>query len=332
MANITSTQVTNAADQLAREGITVSINAIREKLGTGSKTTILKHLQAWRSGTSKPTPIAVAISQALSNALTNELTSFAAASRAAVENKLAETEADVAALMQGGELIEHERDELTRLLQEMTTDRDTISGRATQQEVDMTLLSQRFEREQSALSEVQVQLAMEKLKLVDLQKRDVDQLAEIQRQADSLQAEAKARIAAEQMVAVLATKLDHALALSAKADAANAALYKELADASTELQGARGQIQTLQTEHSALIHKFQAAQLAAQEAVSTAKQADRTAAELRGRLDALLERSNESLARESASAAKQADRITASEHRDRQDPLEERFLEGQTLA
>lgn len=290
MIYITYPQVFAAANQLVSEGKPASFAAIREKLGTGSKTTILKYLNEWRKAVSKPVAMAVSISSTLNNALENELTNYAAALRADVENRLIETGAELAALMRDGELIEHERDELARLLQEMTTDRNTISGRATQQEIDIALLSQRLEREQSALSDVQVQLAMEKLKLVDLQKRDLDQLDEIQRQADLIQADAKARIEAEQLAAVLATKLDHSLALTNKADIANANLAKQLADVILELQAPRSQMQVLQCEHSAMNQKFHISQLATHEAVGIAKQADRTAAELRGRLDAMQER------------------------------------------
>lgn len=293
MSGITFAQVSSTADQLVSQGSKVSITTIREILGTGSPNTILKHLNAWRGKLSKLGVASLAISSTLNNALSNELITFAEASRAEVERKLIVTEADVVALMRGGELLEHERDDLKQQLQEMTTDRDTISGRSTQQEIDMGLLSERLIREQSELGNTQIRLAMEKLKLVDLQKRDLDQLAEIQRQADSIQVEGKARIVAEQLAAVLATKLDHALALTAKADTASANLTKQLADATSELQAARSQIQTLQNEHSSLNQKFQASQLVTQEAVSVAKQAERAAAELRGRLDALQERSRE---------------------------------------
>lgn len=291
MLNITSAQVFAAADQLVREGKKPSFTAVREMLGSGSKTTILKYLQDWRNGVSKPVSLAVPISPTLNNALADELTSYAGALRAEVESKLVETEAELAVLIRDGELLERERDELTRLLQEMTTDRDTILGRATQQATDMALLSDRLAREQSALGDVQVQLASERLRLVDLQKRDVDQLTEIRRQADLAEVEAKARIEADQLVAVLQTKLGHSLDLMARAEASNEALSKQLSDTTTEMRAARSQMHALQDEHTALTQKHQDAQLAAQEAIGAAKQADRAAAELRGRVDALLERS-----------------------------------------
>ena len=331
MSGITFAQVSAVADQLVSEGSEVSINIIRAKLGTGSPNTVQKHLKAWREKSPQPCAVSVAISPSLNNALVNELISIAAASRAEVERKLIQAEADVAALSQGGDLLEQERDELKQRLLEMTTDRDTILGKATQQEVDVAMLSERLEREQSERSNVQVQLAMEKLKLTDLQKRDVDQEAEIQRQADLIQVEAKARITAEQIAAVLATKLEHSVALTAKAEASTATLSKQLADTTSELQAARSQMQILQNEHSALSQKLHRSQLETQEAVGAAKQADRAAAELRGRLDALLERSKEDQTRESASAAKQADRVDATEYRDPQAPMRERSLEGLTL-
>jgi colicin import membrane protein len=320
MFNISSAQVFAAADQLAREGKKPSFTAVREMLGSGSKTTILKYLQDWRNGVSKPVSLAVTFSSTLNSALANELTSYAGALRAEVESKLVETEDELAVLIRDGELLERERDELTRRLQEMTTDRDTVQGRATQQARDMASLSDRLEREQSALGEVQVQLATEKLRLVDLQKRDVDQLTEIQRQEDLIQAEAKTRIAAEQLAAVLSTKLDHSLDLMARAEASNADLSKLLSDATTDLRVARGQMLALQAEHTALNQKNQDSQLAAQEAIGAARQADRTAAELRGRLDAMQD--SQLAAQEAIGAARQADR-TAAELQGRLDAMKE---------
>ena len=311
MSGITFAQVSAVADQLVSEGSEVSINIIRAKLGTGSPNTVQKHLKAWREKSPQPCAVSVAISQTLNSALVNELISIAAASRAEVERKLIQAEADVAALSQGGDRLEQERDELKQRLLEMTTDRDTILGKATQQEIDVAMLSERLEREQSERSDVQVQLAMEKLKLTDLQKRDVDQAADIQRQAELIQVEAKARITAEQIAAVLATKLDHSVALTAKAEASTATLSKQLADTTSELQAARGQLQILHTENLALGQKFYQSHLATQEAVSELRHSDRLASELRGRLDALMERSKDVQAKETTSAVKQPNQAGA---------------------
>lgn len=46
---ITETQVAEAADQLLANGSDVSARAIRQALGTGSMTTVIKHLRVWRN-------------------------------------------------------------------------------------------------------------------------------------------------------------------------------------------------------------------------------------------------------------------------------------------
>jgi chromosome segregation ATPase len=295
MSGITSAQVFATADQLTSLGEKVSINMVRNKLGTGSSGTIQKHLKTWREKEPQPNAITVAISPTLTNALISEMVSFAASSHAEVTKKLIQAEADVEELTQGGEIVEAERDDLRQRLVELTTERDRIAGKSTQQEIDLASLLHRLEHEQSELSNMHVLLAMEKLKSEDFQKRGSDRGREFHRQSELIQIETNTRIASEQLAAVLKTKLDHALALTTKADSANELLSQQLIDATSELHLVRSEMRKLQSEFSAMVQKLQLSQLANQDAISAAKQADRTSAELRGRLDALQERTQDGL-------------------------------------
>lgn len=53
---ITQEEVFQAADRLTAAGEEVTIKAIREELGTGSLTTITRHLRAWKGPREKPAP------------------------------------------------------------------------------------------------------------------------------------------------------------------------------------------------------------------------------------------------------------------------------------
>lgn len=307
MAGITYAQVEAVADKLLLDGGDISIKIVRSILGTGSPNTIQKYLKDWRTGTAKPATANLTISQAVTNALIADMAACAAQARAGIEQKLIEAEADVAELASAGEMLESERDTLTQRVLELTSERDGIAGMSKQQEIEIVSLTERLQREQAAVRTTQVELAMEKVKSIDLQTRDVEQKGEIQAKTEALLIESKARVAAEQLAAVLGAKHESALALMSKADSRVDSLTKQLADCSSELQTVRSQLLTQQAQHSSLareqqeaiamaqrasaeaIQQVQRSSLAAQEAISAAKQAERQAAELRGRLDAMQE-------------------------------------------
>lgn len=311
MAGITYSQVSAVADKMVAEGETPSIRSVRLCLGTGSTSTIQKHLKAWNNSLPQPSAMALTLSQSLTSAIISEIARSAAEGRANAEQNLVHAEADINELSMAVELLENERDELTQKLVGLQSERDTISGKSAKQEIDLALLTERIEREQVASGSAQVALAMEKLKLVDLEKRDAEHLRDIVLKSSSLDAESKARIIAEQAAAVLDAKLENALAQIARADARIDSLSTQLADTANELNHVRVQAQAQQSEHTAntrthqeaqsqaqraaaeAIQQVQRSSLATQEAINATKRAEREAAELRGRMDAMQERAKD---------------------------------------
>lgn len=203
---------------------------------------------------------------------------------------------DVAELAQAGEQMESELDELALKVTSLTTERDNIIGKSERQEIELTSLTERMEREQGATGKAQVELALEKLKLIDFQKRDLEQRSEIDCKNSALDAENKARVAAEQLAAVLDAKHENARELVAKADSHIELLSKQLADGARELQAVRSQSQAQQAEHASItreqqeailqaqrasaeaIQQVQRSSVAAQEAITAAKGAERESA------------------------------------------------------
>ena len=134
---ITFEQVAAAADALVGEGVQPTIRAVRERLGTGSPNTVHRHLVAWREARPATTAAAPELPAPLAAALANEIQRAAAQARAEVESRLVQTQSEAADLAAAGEALEAERDALLEQVAALTTERDTLAGKAQQQAVDL---------------------------------------------------------------------------------------------------------------------------------------------------------------------------------------------------
>lgn len=127
---ITFEQVAAAADALVGEGQQPTIRAIRERLGTGSPNTVHKHLTAWREARPVAAAAAPELPQALTAAIAAEIERAAAQARAEIEGRLVQAQGEAAELATAGEVIEAERDALAEQVAELTRERDTLAGKA----------------------------------------------------------------------------------------------------------------------------------------------------------------------------------------------------------
>ncbi len=318
MTGITSAQVAAAADRLTADGTRVTIEAVRSHLGTGSPNTVHKHLKLWRAGVKTPTAHPLTISQSLTAALHDELMKTAAEARAQLEEKLADFEANIDSLEKGGSMLESERDGLLQKVQELTTERDNIRGKSTQQEIALCALEERAAKDLAAAENARVALAQEKLSSAHLLSDVESNRVEISRLKDALDVERTSRVSAEKSAAVLTAELQSTSRVAERAHEqlgekseelrmVRAQAQKQLDEKSEELRAARVQAQGQQSEQAAThrelqsalrdaqrsateaTHQMQQAIAATQSAVAAAKDAEREAAELRGRLQAISE-------------------------------------------
>ena len=147
---VTLEQVEAAADAIRGEGQQPTINAVRERIGTGSPNTIHRHLTAWRSARPQAATIATELPTSLTCAIAAEIERAVASARAEIESKLVQAQAEAAELANVGEVLEAERDDLTEQIADLTTERDTLAGKAEQQAADIKAQAERIEREQQA--------------------------------------------------------------------------------------------------------------------------------------------------------------------------------------
>lgn len=283
---ITFEQVAAVADAIIGEGQQPTINAVRDRIGTGSPNTVHRHLTVWRAARPQAIAAVPELPASLTTAIATEIERAAATARSEVESKLVQTQAESAELASAGEALESERDELFEQVAELTTERDTLAGKAAQQAADIEVQADRIEREQQAAEAARVELARAQLKIESGTERLVEQTAEIDRLRVALDSESKARIAAEQQAAVLSAKLDLMTDRATKAESRLERVEKQSEQIRQELDSARNQAQARQSELSAAGRELDAAQNKVREARAEAKQAREEAAELRGKLAA----------------------------------------------
>lgn len=216
---VTFEQVVACADALAGEGVQPTIRAVRERLGDkGSPNTIHRHLSAWRDARPLVSSVTQELPQALSAAIAAEIERASARSRAEIEQRLVQAQAEATELAAVGEALEAERDGLQDQLTALTSDRDTLEGKAQQQASDLADARRRVEREQQAAESARVELATARLRIEALSERIKDQGEEMTRVRLALNEAQEGRVAAEQQAAVVMAKLEASEALVKRAE------------------------------------------------------------------------------------------------------------------
>ena len=219
-AGITFEQVAHVADALMGVGRQPTIRAIRERLGdTGSPNTIHKHLTTWRQARPVAAVSARELPQALTVAIGAEIERAASQARAEIEGRLVQSLAEAADLAGAGEALEAALDALAEQVAALTSERDTLAGKALQQAANLAEQAQRIEREQKAAEAARVELAKAQLTAEAQSEAVVSQAAELERLRATLDTQSKARIQSEQQAAVLAAKLEGMSDRAIKAEA-----------------------------------------------------------------------------------------------------------------
>jgi len=175
-------------------------------------------LLVWRAARPQAIAAAPELPASLAIAIATEIERAAASARSEVEDKLVQSQTEAVELANAGEVLETERDALLEQVVELTTYRDTfggipLAGKAEQQAVDIEALAERVKREQQAAESAKAQLKIE-----SGSERLVDQHQENERLRVALEIESKARIAAEQMSAMLVARLESITERAIKAE------------------------------------------------------------------------------------------------------------------
>jgi chromosome segregation ATPase len=156
---ITYEQVQAAADALLGQSKVVTINSIREQLGTGSPNTIHAHLVKWRAARPVAQSAAHELPADLVNAFGRELSKAAAAARAEIESVLVQAQQEAAQLSATGETLEQQLSDITEQLNDVAADLAASEKLADERQVEINHLTKEVERERKMTGDAQTEVA-----------------------------------------------------------------------------------------------------------------------------------------------------------------------------
>jgi chromosome segregation ATPase len=210
---VTFEEVAAAADSIQDDGAQVTIDAVRDLLGTGSTTTIHKHLAAWRASKAKPAEVPQAdIPESILADLANWARQYAQQAGAGDRDKLAQSESDLQALAAAGE--------------ELEADRSHALATVAERDEQIERLTAELRDARRVATEALVGKAKDQLAIDGKDAQLADLRAQIERNVASAAALSDARLAAEMELVGAVTARDALEAevkdLRAKLDAVHA--------------------------------------------------------------------------------------------------------------
>lgn len=297
---ITFEQVAAAAEALTAEGTATTIKAVLARLGSGSETTILKHLRTWRDSRPAAQAAAPELPAHIAASLSAELARVAAEAREPLVSQLAsqreETDGVIAESDRRADVI----DELTEQLAAVTTERDQAAALAGERADEIRRLSEALAVERTAKDALVLEVATLRLKsdgqteqLGELKtalataKAALDEAGQGRQEAEKALAGVEAREAAERARADdLAGRLQAAQEQTADATADAKAAAEEAKAATRATAAAEAKAAGAERELTAAQTALASAQAAAAAALEEAAELRGQLAELRAQLAA----------------------------------------------
>ncbi len=214
-AAMTYGQVAAIADAMKLAGNKPTSRAVRERLGNiGSLGTINKLLQEWKASQERQMAHALSLPASLQRAILDFLDQELTSAKATLEAELAEQRQEAADLATENERqaaeIENKNENIASLMDKTST----LTGRLDQLSTDLSASKAECERERTSAESTRTELAKAQLRLEAMPRLGKD-LDEVRIQ---LEQERVARVAAEQLSAVQAAKLDGGMKRTEKAE------------------------------------------------------------------------------------------------------------------
>ncbi|WEF34168.1 DNA-binding protein [Pseudoduganella chitinolytica] len=177
-------EVAEAAARLREEGSPVTIDAVREMVGSGSAAAILRHLAAWREAEQPmPAPPSATIPPELATALTDWARRHAEEAGAGAREALERARGDIEELLRSGDEIEFERNQAQAVNAEQAEQIEQLT---------VELRDARRVATEALVSKAKDQLA------IDGKERQINDLRQqLERNVTASAADSDARLAAE---------------------------------------------------------------------------------------------------------------------------------------
>lgn len=207
---VTFDEVSAAATGLQNDGEQVTIETVREALGTGSPHTIHKHLATWRAGQARPAQApTVEIPEALAAALGAWAQQFAEDAGAGTREALAQAEQDMESLRTAGEALDEAREELSAELDTVTGERDQAMATAIERSEEIERLTTELRDARRVATDALVGKAKDQLAIDGKDAQLASLRDQIERNVAALGAESDARLTAEMELVGAVTARDN---------------------------------------------------------------------------------------------------------------------------
>lgn len=204
-ATITQEQVNAAANALRAAGNKPTVRAVRKELGdVGSQATVMRLLTVWKANQVQVPEAPLALPAPLQRVLADYLGQLVAEAKLELSTDLAEQQQVNTDLGMENERLIGQVDALEAELAACQSERDSLAGRAQQQDADLQLARGDAEQERIAAESVRTELAKALLRLEALPRLE-DELKAARASAENERAD---RVAAEQAAAVATAKLE----------------------------------------------------------------------------------------------------------------------------
>lgn len=281
-ALISYDEVAAAADSILAKGAKPTQDAVYEALGRkGGMGTINKLFNQWKEN--RPRQVAEVVSElplSITKTINDEIERRAADARSEIQVELIEVKAERVSLANELERLNDINGDLEDKITDFTTINSELNGKAEQQTGEIKTLTDSVFREQGAAESARIELAKAQIRIENEAKNLAEQQVEIIRLRELLDTETKAKIAAEQSSAVLASKLETITATVLKTEERteqferqNKQLEAEIKRLESETSGARAQISAQQIALDTATREMESVRITAKELKAELKEA-----------------------------------------------------------
>lgn len=275
-ATITQEEVNAAADAIRSSGAKPTARAVREELGRGSMATVLRLLQNWQAGQGRAPEAPVVLPAALQRSLVDFIAQEVASAKLTLEQDLVTAQLAQKDLIAESEGLTAEVEGLVTSLEELQSEHRQLEGRCSQLNTDLDEARQSAEANRQAAEAARTEIAKLQLRLEGVPRLE----SELAKLKEELDAERKARFAAEQSAAVATAKLEQSQAAVEDLKTRLTRTDTDLRDANQEAGKLRGQVSNLQGALDSTSKELA-------QAKEEARRAEAAATELKGQLAAL---------------------------------------------
>lgn len=203
-ASITQEQVNAAANALRAAGTKPSVRAVRKESGDiGSPATVLRMLNEWKGNQVKVPEVPLALPAPMQRVLADHLAQLVAEGKVELSAELAEQQLNTDLGMEN-ERLHSQVEELHAELAACQSERDSLTGRAEQQDADLQVARAEAEQERNAAASVSTDLAKALLRLEALPRLEDD----LKAARAAVEKERADRVTAEQASAVATARLE----------------------------------------------------------------------------------------------------------------------------